>query len=1262
MAAEQDGKSNVIERTESSKPTGPEAAGSLILVLVALLAAVAMATAASAAAGEGAQSSSEPSEPAPLNARAYEVAAEGRASGGSPESTAVTDEEAAEELPSTELDRGEAVELMNSVFHSELAGSAGIFDDLNPERFDTDYGAVVSAPSGSVLLGSTVPLRKEDAEGDDTAVDLTVEPAEGELQPANPLVEVGIPKELGEGISLPEFGLDMELLGVAEERSPTVVDNSVAIYPNVRPETDLAIAPTPLGVETSTELRSPAAATTEKFRLDLAEGESLLADGEGATVRSARGTPLVALLPPTAIDATGESVPVTMSVAEDVLTLQVHPEPGSSYPILVDPIAEGFGWFNGHTTVGLEDWTAAANSSAYKSLPYTYYYSPAIPGLDMTSGFPGAVPAGTQTNWNYYVPRYWQETPKPTSYITAMWLSDLVFLTNNNYEANPYFVQGLWDGTTEWWRSEQTMSGTSGERTDYSIVYSFYNESPLDEHVKAAGISLVTLEGEASAKYRTAYVGMATIALGDHEAPKWATAGETPWVNAGPASLPFRVADSGLGVQRVKAKEVTAAGGTKTLSPAPEVTLPCSGLVASPCPASYESGAGGEPKFEMSTSGLEGGVDTVRLVASDPVGNESEVGKVQVKVDHTAPELVVGGTITEEAKLGTHLAGYGITVEAKDGTTEHPQSGVALVEVKVDGTLLKREANGCPTRNCSLKEELSLEAAKYANGTHTLEVIAEDAVHLKTVKKVSFEITHDVTEPLVTASGSLMGAPEGWVEQRGYGYSFGASDAGGSGVKALTFKVDGKEVKGTTAPCPKGSCALALSGELNMAKYAGGTHVAELVATDSAGNAARKTWNLNVDPSGTVTTPEAAATLEALDETSAATVVASSAAVIPPAEVAAGNDPKFEAVAGALMSTGTDDLTTVEGGAEAFSVETPTATLEVEAAAPAGQGNSPQVINGVAATVSNDRPAVDSVTRPTYNGLMTYEAIREAAGTSTFEWNVVLGEGQYLEQLSSEAVGLYFENGEEAFLISAEPAADAIGTHVPTTLALREGDVIVLHVELGGGLVYPVQAGTGWEGGFSTEAITPPKTQHEKEEEERKLREEEERRQREESEHAYTGPNTIVGNFGPPELVGEDEKSPEGETLDLLAKAKTRRTWFEFELCMPVLGCSLGSELGLEGYFWHNQHYAWWYENKMHPRCPVQSHVTGMTLTYCNWEGPNHQSYGNGYHITALAEATQSGPVGSFTEPEHLAGYLYGDGNGSFHDTNHTCNPLSVCE
>jgi hypothetical protein len=122
---------------------------------------------------------------------------------------------------------------------------------------------------------------------------------------------------------------------------------------------------------------------------------------------------------------------------------------------------------------------------------------------------------------------------------------------------------------------------------------------------------------------------------------------------------------------------------------------------------------------------------------------------------------------------------------------------------------------------------------------------------------------------------------------------------------------------------------------------------------------------------------------------------------------------------------------------------------------------------------------------PPYDGAMSFPDIKEPSGPQDFSWQVSLSEDQALEQLDDQTALVYYEPGHEpAFTINATLAHDAIGTNVPTSLAVSDGDVITLTVHhrdgnpLAGGapFAYPIIAGAGWEGGFQTHQIVvgPP--------------------------------------------------------------------------------------------------------------------------------------------------------------------------------------------
>ncbi len=97
-----------------------------------------------------------------------------------------------------------------------------------------------------------------------------------------------------------------------------------------------------------------------------------------------------------------------------------------------------------------------------------------------------------------------------------------------------------------------------------------------------------------------------------------------------------------------------------------------------------------------------------------------------------------------------------------------------------------------------------------------------------------------------------------------------------------------------------------------------------------------------------------------------------------------------------------------------------------------------------------------------------------------------LDEGQELRQIDDQHAAVYLVDTEPellAWTITATAAHDAIGSSVPTTLAVTGANVITLTVHHRAGnpaaggatFIYPVTAGSGWEGGFQTYfAMMPP--------------------------------------------------------------------------------------------------------------------------------------------------------------------------------------------
>jgi hypothetical protein len=151
-------------------------------------------------------------------------------------------------------------------------------------------------------------------------------------------------------------------------------------------------------------------------------------------------------------------------------------------------------------------------------------------------------------------------------------------------------------------------------------------------------------------------------------------------------------------------------------------------------------------------------------------------------------------------------------------------------------------------------------------------------------------------------------------------------------------------------------------------------------------------------------------------------------------------------------------------------------------------------------------PASASAALPTYEGALWFPPIHSASDPEEYSWEVRLGAEQTLELVDEQHAEAYYAPGHHpAFGITAEPAHDADGATVPTSLSVTQPDVITLTVHYRAGnpaahgapFEYPIIAGAGWEGGYVTERVTGPKDETElREERERIAREEREAAQR----------------------------------------------------------------------------------------------------------------------------------------------------------------------
>lgn len=1450
-----------------------------------------------------------------------------------------TDPQAANELPHRDLNRDQANELLTEVFGPVLEGPAGIFDELEVEKFYSDHVALIEAgdqpgmPGGTqpTLLESSLPLRAETAGGHEEAVDLELEKSEGEIQPANPLVEVGIPPRIEEGLSLPESGVQINLAGAPAERAPSTIDQSIATYPNVAEDTTFVVAPTPTGLETFTLLQSPDAPTSQTFNLTLPNGASLRESEDGGAEVSRDGETLVAIRPPSALDANGDPVPVRLETSGTSVVITAQPSEDSAFPILVDPIWETYYWFQQATT-SFAGWDNFSNSNVFTTSHNGWHAGGAwAPGLQIASGNTAITP-GAQARWDYHVPRWHTdvnsmgEPVRPKSFINRVIFEKLFFdvqayANPPAVTPDPFFAFYIWDEVKPGFVAIGHRFGNEGNLSNMNYQYNLYNTAPPNENVNAKQASLELVSSQTKSQYRQLYVGLAGVELSDKNYPNFSPLKEPDeWLGSDPEAIEFLATDEGLGLREISvAAPSRTVGGTYH---ATQYSPGCTGGQMSPCPRNWSSESGPAVKLDPST--MPQGENFVTIDAIDVLGHratqkpgvEPGTGVIQVDVDRTAPVVApFEGTLSEQGKVGAGAAQYTLKYSATDGDHESAtalapygspgtgagqmqrpmgvaidgdgniwtvdrennrvqkynaagqlllefgsfgsangqfndprgiavssngtvwvtevgnkrvqafnskgefirkithesiaapygvatapgnvlwvadpvtasvsafnengsfigkafgsasnpngpsnftapvgvatdatgylwvadwgannvkgfkngqfqfqfgsagsgggqlsgpfgiavagsgnllvtdetnsrvqvfqpsgrflrqfgsvgsgngqfkepkgiaagpnntaivadagnrrlarwshadldaQSGVVSTEVKVDGQLVEpKHAPGCPTRNCAVSREWTLKANDFASGQHEVQVTATDGVGLTKTRTLAVSTSKDVTDPNLSSSSPFFFMPKGWVEQKSYPYSINASDIGGHGVASLTLKLDGEVVKSTTQNCPGGACTATLSGSIDMSTYEGGTHPLEVVAADASGNIDKWNQTINVAPKGEVPATEAVATLEASDQTSESTVVASTDEVVDPAEQAAGNEPGLEEEGGVLVSTGTANQSTIAvDPSEGFTIESPDGPLHVEPVN-TGEASTPLIVaESVAATSANSSGSVDTVIRPVFQGVFDYQSIRDLSAPEEYTWEVDLGKNQELVLVDSQYAAVKHKTlGLTAYAIMADPAHDAIGTTIETSLSVT-GNMITLTVpHKGGEYVYPVVGGVGWEGGFTTSLAVMPPPEITDEELVKGLE-----------------PGPISMMVGPPEPLWTHDPE-EAATASGIPMIKG----FGFADC-SFTSCALW-EVAIGGFFSYNGNKAW-YPKKVDPVCSKDSTFYDIDEELCDWVGPNHQFYGNGYHITA--QGFWDVEIKGITREVPLTIRAFGSGGVYAHDNDRICNP-----
>jgi hypothetical protein len=200
--------------------------------------------------------------------------------------------------------------------------------------FPSDFAASLALPAGKHgVVESGTPMAVDTSSGR-IAVDLTPRLAGSGFEANVPAggVHVRVGGRLSEGASLSDLGVT--LTPVTEGGTPLeaggVIDGASVFYGDSENsqagviDTDSLIKLKTDGFSEETVLRSERAPSKLFFEVGLPAGASLSQEASGAAVVVDGGRPIAAIAAPSARDAEGTVVPVSMSVQGDILTLTVE--------------------------------------------------------------------------------------------------------------------------------------------------------------------------------------------------------------------------------------------------------------------------------------------------------------------------------------------------------------------------------------------------------------------------------------------------------------------------------------------------------------------------------------------------------------------------------------------------------------------------------------------------------------------------------------------------------------------------------------------------------------------------------------------------------------------------------------------------------------------------------------------------------------------------------------------------------------------------
>lgn len=613
--------------------------------------------------------------------------------------------------------------------------------DVHIARYIAPNAAQLELPHGRHgVMESTGPIAHEASPGHYVPVDLALTSAGDGYEPADSDVAVRIPEQLEGGVQMPQTGVALtpvDAQGAPLHGQAQVAGDTSVLYANTQTDTDTLVKPTADGFEIDAILRSPESPGKLYFSVGMPSGAKLESDGRGGARVVRAGHTMAAIPAPSASDTAEAAVPVTMSVAGDMLVVSVQPVTGTEYqyPLAVDPNV-----YDTALPIHYE-----MNTNWKFSEFHAGHFESYPTGEGVVMGSHGAITANEYDELIYeakgeasaiYIEEESQgSTSAPNAAISSLEFAHGATVENSKILGNkvsyPRSKERLCVPAGPEACGEGSIAHNNEVRLQQWDTYSASAEYGFWAEIYKAEVGVEQWTGPTAA-FNTSE---ATLPLaGGRQNVLYGSGG---WLGEYSGALEIKPSDPGLGVSYAKIRGLAAGESWQQTYPFYEEHL-CAGVW---CNQHYEKGQ------LTYNSAMQEGEHQVELCVENTAHMQTCNSSETLKVDNTAPyNLKMTGLAEEGAEISA--TPHQISVEVTDGTKPTPSSGIKSITAEVDGEEIGEPQGYCSPGECTGSGKWTIHGETLGAGVHDLTVTATDNAGNETIKEYTFAVRNSTPLPL----------------------------------------------------------------------------------------------------------------------------------------------------------------------------------------------------------------------------------------------------------------------------------------------------------------------------------------------------------------------------------------------------------------------------------------------------------------------------------------------------------------------------------